>query len=307
MAKTNSREVLQWHPVFFAGIQIELEEEKENLIFENEHQLTKKPLGIDVLIIKKNKDIPVKKSIGRMFRKHNIIEYKSPADYLSIDDFYKALAYAYLYKTDGDYVDQIKIEDITVTLVCHKFPYKLMKHLREHYNDEIERREKGIYVVKGEKLPVQIILVSRLSEEENLWIRCLHDPVRKVKTVEKIAEIYKKRGKSSLYEAVMDFIIRVNKNTFKKENAMCKALEELFYEINGERLEKEIEAKVAEELKVNECKAKAGCVLDLLEDYGKIPEELQVKILAEQDFAVLKRWLRLAAKSTSVETFQMAM
>lgn len=88
---------------------------------------------------------------------------------------------------------------------------------------------------------------------------------------------------------------------------MCKALEELFYEINGERLEKEIEAKVAEELKVNECKAKAGCVLDLLEDYGKIPEELQVKILAEQDFAVLKRWLRLAAKSTSVETFQMAM
>lgn len=29
---------LQWHPAFYAGIQIELEGEAENLIFENEHQ-----------------------------------------------------------------------------------------------------------------------------------------------------------------------------------------------------------------------------------------------------------------------------
>ena len=37
------KEVLQWHPAFFAGLQIELEEEKDNLIFENEHQLGTKP------------------------------------------------------------------------------------------------------------------------------------------------------------------------------------------------------------------------------------------------------------------------
>ena len=86
------KEVLQWHPAFFAGLQIELEEEKDNLIFENEHQLGTKPKEIDVLIIKKEKDIPVRKNIGRIFRKHNIVEYKSPVDYLSIDDFYKVYA-----------------------------------------------------------------------------------------------------------------------------------------------------------------------------------------------------------------------
>ena len=36
------KEVFQWHPAFYAGIQIELKEDKENLIFENEHQLSTK-------------------------------------------------------------------------------------------------------------------------------------------------------------------------------------------------------------------------------------------------------------------------
>ena len=82
-------ELLQWHPAFYAGLQIELQEDKDNLIFENEHQLSAKPMEIDVLIVKKEKALPVKKNIGRIFRMHNIIEYKSPTDYLSIDDFYK--------------------------------------------------------------------------------------------------------------------------------------------------------------------------------------------------------------------------
>ena len=78
---------LQWHPAFYAGIQIELEGEAENLIFENEHQLGTKPKEIDVLIIKKNPAVQIQKNIGQIFRKHNIIEYKSPEDYVSIDDF----------------------------------------------------------------------------------------------------------------------------------------------------------------------------------------------------------------------------
>ncbi len=41
--------VLQWHPAFYADIQIELEAEAGLLIFENEHQLGTKPKEIDVL------------------------------------------------------------------------------------------------------------------------------------------------------------------------------------------------------------------------------------------------------------------
>ena len=72
--------MLQWHPAFFAEIQIELQEDAEHLIFENEHQLGTKPKEIDVLIIKKDKGRVIRKNIGRIFRQHNIVEYKSPLE-----------------------------------------------------------------------------------------------------------------------------------------------------------------------------------------------------------------------------------
>ena len=68
---------LQWHPAFYAGIQIELEAEADLLLFENEHQLGTKPKEIDVLIVKKERDVSIRKNIGRIFRTHNIVEYLS--------------------------------------------------------------------------------------------------------------------------------------------------------------------------------------------------------------------------------------
>ena len=90
---------IQWHPAFDAALQIELEDEAEYLEFEPEHLLSKKPMQIDVLV-KNEKDVKIKKNIGRIFRQYNIIEYKSPDDKLNIDDFYKTYGYACLYKSD---------------------------------------------------------------------------------------------------------------------------------------------------------------------------------------------------------------
>lgn len=53
MGSNNTREILQWHPAFYAGLQIEFEEESDKLSFKNEHQLGTRPKEIDVLIIKK--------------------------------------------------------------------------------------------------------------------------------------------------------------------------------------------------------------------------------------------------------------
>ena len=67
----------QWHPAFYAGTQIEFQEEATNLIFENEHQLGTKPMEIDILIIKKESGKPIQKNIGKIFRKYNVVEYKT--------------------------------------------------------------------------------------------------------------------------------------------------------------------------------------------------------------------------------------
>ena len=49
--------------------------------------------------------------------------------------------------------------------------------------------------------------------------------------------------------------------------------------------------------------AKINDILELLDSYGKIPEELRDRISGEQDMNVLKKWLLLAAKVSSVEEF----
>ena len=48
---------------------------------------------------------------------------------------------------------------------------------------------------------------------------------------------------------------------------------------------------------------KIEAVLELLEDKGEVPEKGKAEIFAETDPEVLKKWLRLAAKSETIEEF----
>lgn len=67
-------------------MQIELQDEADKLSFQKEYMLGEESMRMDMLlIIKKNTKDKVEKNIGRIFRKYNIIEYKSPTDYLSIE------------------------------------------------------------------------------------------------------------------------------------------------------------------------------------------------------------------------------
>ena len=74
------RKTIEWHPAFTASLQIEFEDEADKIIFESEHLLSKKPMQIDELVIKVHDNEKIQKNIGRIFRKHNIVEYKSPED-----------------------------------------------------------------------------------------------------------------------------------------------------------------------------------------------------------------------------------
>ena len=207
------KQKLQWHPAFFAGLQIELKDDADNLIFENEHQLGTKPKEIDILVIKKQKDIPVKKNIGRIFRKHNIIEYKSPTDYVSIDDFYKGCAYVLFYKSDTATQNEIHIEDITLTFVCVEYPQKLMKHLEEELRYSLYEFDNGIYYVCkiDNILPIQIVVTSKLNIEENLWLKSLTNHLPNEDDTKRLITEYEANQTNKLYESVMDIIIKANK------------------------------------------------------------------------------------------------
>ncbi len=113
---------LSWHPAFGAVLRIELEKELDLLEIVDERQLTKEPLQMDVLVVKKEKDIRLEKNIGRIFKSYNIIEYKSPEDYLSINDFYKVYAYACLYQSDTDRVMEVDPKGDHPDLCVHALP-----------------------------------------------------------------------------------------------------------------------------------------------------------------------------------------
>lgn len=286
-------ECLQWHPAFFAGMQIELKEEADNLIFENEHQLGTKPLGIDILIIKKDINVPIRKNIGKIFRKYNIVEYKGPTDYLGIDDFYKVYAYASLYKASGDHENEIKTSEMTITFVSSHYPYKLEKYLAKHRHYYFVKSGEGIYQIVGNDFAMQLIVTSRISREENLWIWGINNLVDDV-IAEKLVCEYRKNKNSKHYESVMDIIIRANERTFKGEKKMCKAMEEIMEDRIVER-----EQKAREEEKKED-------ILECLKRYGEISEKLKRRIFAESDLTILKHWFQVALTVRTIEEFQNA-
>jgi hypothetical protein len=73
-----SHNKLQWHPAFLQAMEAELYDYRKLLKFRHEYQLNAAPLQIDLLIIKKTKDVAIGKNIARIFRSDNVVEYKSP-------------------------------------------------------------------------------------------------------------------------------------------------------------------------------------------------------------------------------------
>lgn len=168
-------ENLQWHPAFSAALRITLGDEMQYLDMLEEYPLSKKPPQIDVLVIKKLKDIAIKKKIGRIFRGHNIIEYKSPKDHLSVNDFYKVYGYTCFYQSNTDKIREIAPEDLTITFASSHYPKEMFQHLQTTRNIKIEYQHEGIYHLNGDFIPMQFLYLPKLDNEENYWLQSLRN------------------------------------------------------------------------------------------------------------------------------------
>ena len=173
MEKTDTPEKgkpIQWHPAFFQAIQMELEEYHHALEFFYDYQLTTGPQRIDVVIIKKTGNIRIKKNIAAIFQKVNLLEYKSPDESISVKDFYKVYGYAcqYIQLKDNKEID---ICELTLSFVESHYPQELIRHLTKQRNFTVEESHPGIYNVKGDIMPIQLIDSRKLSAEENLWLK----------------------------------------------------------------------------------------------------------------------------------------
>ena len=203
---------IQWHPGFVAAMDMEFKEDREKLELESEHNLNKKPLEIDLLVIKKEKDSEIHNEIGRIFRGHNIMEYKSPKDQLDIDTFYKVSGYASLYKSYGKTVDGIKAEDVTISLLREAKPRELFNYFKTN-NVKVEMPYKGIYYIQGiSPFPAQVIVIKELGQEEHMWIKALTDKMKKTdleNLIEKSGELCDEYDRK-LVESILEVTLNAN-------------------------------------------------------------------------------------------------
>ena len=232
--KKEKQKKLQWHPAFCSALRLELLEDAENLEFTDEFQLTEKPLQIDCTVVKVKKNCKIKNEIGKIFRKHNIFEYKSPKDELNIDTFYKAVAYACLYKVLPNHVDEIPAEEITITLIRDRKPVKLLGEL-EKSGYGYKKEAAGIYYVNGAMFPVQIIESSELDVDMHVQLKALTNHLEESLMRQYLLQVSTFEGREkNLADIVLQVIVNGNMEKVREwkgsEQTMCEALRVLMKE-----------------------------------------------------------------------------
>ena len=220
---------VRFHYGFYAAMENEYDLLNIPLTYEREVELGKDPIRLDFLVIKKELDIVLDDPIGEFFRQVNIFEYKSPEDGLSIDDFYKVQAYGLLYKVFGRKVNELPIENITLTIVRHTYPKSMLKMLRDS-GIVIHEVHPGIYRFDGKlSIPVQLVVSSQLPLGEYDGLRL----ITKGATVEDIKNYVERviaSGNERIKEnagTVIDVCLDINKNLGEIKE-MYEAVREVF-------------------------------------------------------------------------------
>lgn len=266
----NAPDKLQWHPAFCAAAGLEFHEDIERLELKPEYNLSKEPIRIDLLIIKEGSTGQIKNEIGHIMRIYNVIEYKSPEDALSIDDFYKTIGYACLYKGYGEYVDAVPINELTISIFREARPEKMFLTLQK-YGHKIEERYPGIYYVTEHlPFPAQVIVTQELEPGEHRSLRILSNHAKK----EDVEEFLRKaegmntpRDRQNV-EVVLQVSVRANDELYReirRDANMCDALREL--------MKDDIEREVSAARKLGESEGEAKIIINMNHS-GMTPENI---------------------------------
>ncbi len=226
---------IDWHSGFAGGLGLCFRRYRDYITIVREHQLSKQPMRIDFIVLKKKPDIIIDNVLGRDFRTYNIIEYKNPYDALNIDVIWKVIGYAAFYKSQGNKINEISSKEITVSIFRDKISSKLIKVLRKEGIQVIDQHN-GIYKLSGLiDIPIRLVSISELSENELLSLRIMVRNADKenVRAFLEESRKYKTPGDKSDADAVLQVSCEANVEMYKRlrgESDMCEALKELMAE-----------------------------------------------------------------------------
>jgi hypothetical protein len=224
--KPKRRESATYHTAAFSAFGHHLRKYQKNgdITLVNEHHLSKHPPRIDV-IIKKNRAVEIDTVWGRIFRGHNIIEYKSPAaPPLSLSVFDKVVhGYVGLYASQ----EKVPLTDMTATIVCFRKPEKLFKILENEFRYRVLKKDAGVYYIVDDSraadkaLAVQIVVSPELPDSE-FFLKQLRRGIDS-DTAKKALELHPADEESQAVLAPWYFLMfQLNEEQLNKEDADMK-------------------------------------------------------------------------------------
>ena len=230
----------QYHPAYRGAIELTLKDNAEDLIFEEEVSLNTLPRKIDLLVIRKKEDVEIRSILGKIFRRINIWELKSPGDALGKEEFFKTSSYLYQYLSEHPEIKSVN--DCTLSFVREGRPRELMKWLRgDGYREEMVQA--GLYWYRKESFPdIQIINISASGMPS--WLRLLTKKAEKEDYTRSWQEFKNLPGeRQRIGGTVWNFAADVNKDKewMKEENAMIDFEEVINKSLEVDELREELE------------------------------------------------------------------
>ena len=199
----------QYHPAFYEAMTYLFDKDTAKYSYNKELTLNPMANRIDFVIIKSDDNVS-SYGLGKIFRKYNIFEYKSPGDALGVKEYYLAMAYAYLYSS---YNNDVEINLMTLSFVRESRPVKLIKYFKDNGFD-ISTFEKGIiHVRKSGHIDMQIV-VTRLLCDKYMWLKALTPNLTKDESIRLSAEALKEHDPEKLIhiKAIFELVISLIKD-----------------------------------------------------------------------------------------------
>lgn len=215
-----------WHGGMEAALKIELKEDLDTLDFIREQTLNAGPRRAD-LIIRKRTGGFLSNALAENFRTYNLIEYKGPGDYLTESVFYKTLSYIYSLVSEGLPKEPVDPDEVSLTLITHHFPIRLKKRLEKRWGAGFSQRQQGIFDILYYEMPIQIIVLGKLSLEQHPWLETLRHSSLSRAEWDQLAQLYQGHENDALYKNYMNFRILAGMSG-KEPDIMCEALYLLF-------------------------------------------------------------------------------
>ena len=276
-----------WHAAFVTLVRTEAHKLKDHVQILTEQQLGEQPPRVDLIVLIDEIGNFSDKAIFRIFRKHNICEYKNPSDEINYRVIRKVSGYAnfYISTSDKEDEDDILSEEVTVSIFRATKPVKLFRKMMAKGQLK-QDSTKGIYHVEGIiDLPFQIVITRELEGPEYAAYRALTNNARREDVEQVILE--SRNSKDSVmqdyYRIMLEFIARKNPNLIKiirSDKIMETTWMDIFKDKIDEKIQEGRDKGLKEGMEIGE---KEGKQKTLLNDIRNIMDTLGLSLEKAMD------------------------